>query len=207
MTLRTLSIAAEGGSALLRRIDRISARLAKAAATPVHPDDLDIAVEGEGFLRVILPDGSFGFTRAESLTKNPDGLLATTDGLIVDPPVQVPSFITSLTVDPDGFVQGIDPRTPEAPLPLGRIELSRFENPAALESADGALFRATEAAGDRVDGRPGEGLGAILPKAPINPMRELMDLLALQRAFELNNKIIQAADDVLQGINTLRRKP
>jgi len=207
MTLRTLSIAADGGSALLRRIDNLSARLAKAGSTLSNPNDLDITVEGEGFLRVILPDGSFGFTRAESLTKNADGLLATLDGRVVDPPVQVPPFITKLTVDPDGFVQGIDPQSPDAPTPIGQIELSRFENPAALESVDGMFFRATEAAGDRVDGRPGEGLGEIRPQAPINPMRELMDLIALQRAFELNNRIIQAADDVLQGINTLRRKP
>jgi len=207
MTLRALSIAADGGSALLRRIDSLSARLAQAGSTPSDPNDLDIAVEGDGFLRVILPDGSFGFTRAESLTRNADGLLATTDGRVVDPPLQLPPFLTKLTIDPDGFVQGIDPQSPETPMQIGQIELSLFENPAALESVDGMLFRATEAAGDRVDGRPGEGLGAIRPRAPINPMRELMDLLALQRAFELNNKIIQAADDVLQGLNTLRRKP
>jgi len=207
MTLRTLSIAADGGSALLRRIDNLSARLANSGSTPSDPSDLDIAVEGEGFLRVILPDGSFGFTRAERLTRNTDGLLATTDGRVVDPPLEVPPFLEKLTIDPDGFIQGIDPQSPDAPMPIGQIELSRFENPEALESVDGMIFRATEAAGDRVDGSPGEGLGAIRPQAPINPMRDLMDLLALQRAFELNNKIIQAADDVLQGINTLRRKP
>src|SRR5438105_15686173 len=111
MTLRALSIAADGGSALLRRIDNLSARLAKAESTPSNPNDLDIAVEGEGFLRVILADGSFGFTRADRLTRNADGLLATTDGRVVDPPVQVPSFITKLTIDPDGFVQGIDPQS------------------------------------------------------------------------------------------------
>ena len=207
MTLQALGIAAAGGNALLRRIDAVSAALAKAASAPSQAGDLDIVVDGDGFLRVLLADGSVGFTRAGNLKKNSEGFLTTADGLLLDPPVQVPPFIQKITIDPDGIVLGRVPDEPDASLPLGEIELSRFENPSALESLDGVLFRATDAAGERVDGRPGEGLGLIRPQPPIDPMRELMNLLALQRAFELNNRVIQAADEVLQSINSLRRKP
>lgn len=206
MTLQALSIAAAGGNALLRRIDAVSAALANAAASPGRSGDLDIVIEGDGFLRVTSPDAGARYTRSGGLIRNSDGFLATADGLVVDPPVQVPPFITTITIDPDGFVQGTIPEAPEAPLPLGQIELSRFENPSALESADGVLFRETEAAGNRTDARPGQGRGVIRPRPAIDPMRELMNLLALQRAFDLNTKVIQVADEVLQGINTLRRK-
>jgi flagellar basal-body rod protein FlgG len=207
MTLQALGIAAAGGQALLRRIDEVSAALAKAAAAPSRTDALDLTVDGDGFLRVILPDGDVAFTRAFHLTRNADGYLTTAEGLLIDPPVQVPPFVGSVTVDPDGVVQGHPAEEPEASVAIGEIELSRFENPSALESEDGVLFRATAAAGERADGRPGEGLGAIRPRPALDPMKELMNLVALQRAFELNNQVIRAADEVLQGINTLRRKP
>jgi flagellar basal-body rod protein FlgG len=233
MSLRALSIAAAGGDALLKRLDVISANLANVGVpgtrrTRLTPDqvletifepgplastnrDLDLAIEGEGFFRVLLPDGGLAFTRAGHLARTGDGLLATADGLPLDPPVRVPPFITTLTIDPDGFVRGLDPESPENLLPIGQIELSRFENVSGLQSLGGALFRATDAAGERLDGRPGEGLGAIsqgrLEQSNIDPMRELMDLFHTQRAFELNNRVLQAADEILQSINTLRRKP
>ncbi|HLY08218.1 MAG TPA: flagellar hook-basal body complex protein [Planctomycetota bacterium] len=233
MTLHALGIAAAGGAALLRRLDAISANLANAdtvgarrarltsdqvldtifesGTLEVTQRDLDLAVEGEGFFRVRLPDGSPAFTRAGNLTKTADGLLATADGLVLDPPVQVPPFLSTLTIDPDGLVRGLDPRSPGQPMPVGQIELSRFSNVSGLQSLGGALFRATDAAGDQIDGRPGEGFGTIrqgvLEQSNIDPMRELMDLFHTQRAFELNNQVIQAADDILQSINTLRRKP
>lgn len=143
MTLDALGIASSTGQALLRRIEAISADLAAAAAGP----------------------------RTPVLGTTPEGLL-TVDGDLVEPPVRVPSFVTKLTLEADGLVTGLDPESPEQPLPIGQIEPRRVE---------------------------------VAPD--LDPMRALMDLRALQRAFELNNRIIQAADDVLQGINTLRRKP
>jgi len=233
MSLQALSIAAAGGDALLRRLDAISANLANAGVVGARRQrmtadqvlerilepgplastsrDLDLAIEGEGFFRVLLPDDGAAFTRAGRLTRTGDGLLATSDGLPLDPPVRVPSFITTLTIDPDGFVRGFDPGSPGAPVPIGQIELSRFENVPGLRSLGGGLFRATDAAGDRLDGRPGEGLGVIrqgyLEQSDVDPMRELMDLFHTQRAFELNNRVIEATDGILQSINTLRRRP
>jgi len=226
MTLRALSIAAAGGSALLRRMDALYANLANAGMPGArrlpledsfHPGrleatqrDWDVAIEGEGFLRVVLADGTTAFTRAGTLGRNSEGYL-TADGRVIDPPLQAPAFITKLTIGPDGFVQGLDPEEPEARMPIGQIELSRFAHPSGLEPVTSTLFRATDAAGDRIDGRPGEGLGAIrqghLEESTIDPMRELMELVHVQRAFELNNRVIQAADEILQNINNLRRKP
>jgi flagellar basal-body rod protein FlgG len=225
MTLRALSIAAVGGSSLLRRFDAISLNLANVGKPGAHrlpleesfkigklqstQRDLDVAIEGDGFLRVLLANGDPAFTRAGSLSRNADGYLAA-DGFLVDPPVQVPPFITKLTIDPDGLVEGLDPESPGALMPIGQIELSRFPNASGLEPLSSFLFRATEAAGERIDGRPGEGFGSIrqghLELSTIDPMRELMDLAQVQRAFELNNRVIQAADEILQGINTLRRR-
>jgi flagellar basal-body rod protein FlgG len=226
MSLRALSIAAAGGSALLRRIDAISANLAAtdtpaAQRLPLTDDfkhgalqsthrDLDVAIEGDGFLRVLLADGSAAFTRAGRLDRNAEGFL-TADGLVLDPPVGVPPFITKLTIDPDGFVQGLDPETPRTLVPIGQIEVSRFANASGLEPINRVLFRASQAAGDRIDGRPGEDFGSIrqgyLESSTIDPLRELLDLAHAQRAFELNNRVIQAADEVLQGVNNLRRRP
>ena len=233
MSLRALSIAAAGGDALLRRLDAISANLANADVagarrtrmtadqvleTIFEPGtlaethrDLDVAIDGDGFFRVLRADGGEVFTRAGHLTKTTDGLLATAEGLPLDPPVRVPSFVTTLTIDPDGLVRGLDAESPGRPVPIGQIELSRFENLSGLQSLDGALFRATDAAGRRIDGLPGDGFGLLrqgrLEQSNIDPMRELMDLFHTQRAFELNNRVIQAADEILQSINTLRRKP
>ncbi|HZE99381.1 MAG TPA: flagellar basal body rod C-terminal domain-containing protein [Planctomycetota bacterium] len=206
MTVHALRIAATGGNALLRRIDAITTRLTNVATLPSTSRDLDLALEGEGLLRVQLPDGGVAFTRAGGLDRNAEGFLTTAAGLVVDPPLQVPPQITRLMVDADGVVSGIDPQVPEAAMPIGRIEISRFENPPGLESIGGGLFRAADAAGDRVDG-PGRFRQGSIEPSPIDPMRELMDLVQTQRAYELNNRVIQALDDMLQSINTLRRKP
>jgi len=172
--------------------------------------ELDLAIEGEGFLRVSMPDQSIAFTRAGNLSLDAEGNLRTSDGYLVDPPVQVPPGFTKLVIDPTGLVQGFDPESPDELQPVGQIELSKFANPAGLQAVGSNLFRATDAAGEQLDGRPGEGLGVIrqghLEQSNVDPMRELAELVKLQRAFELNNRVIQAADEILQSVNNLRRK-
>jgi len=171
--------------------------------------ELDLAVEGEGFLRVLLPDQSAAFTRAGNLSLDAEGNLATADGYLVDPPIAVPPGYTRLVIDADGVVQGTYPDADE-PQALGQIELTKFQNPSALQSAGGSLFRATEAAGEWIDGQPGREFGTIrqghLEQSNVDPMRELADLIQAQRAFELNNRVMQAADEILQSVNNLRRK-
>jgi flagellar basal-body rod protein FlgG len=169
--------------------------------------ELDLAIEGEGFLRVLLPDQSVAFTRAGNLSLDAQGNLVTADGCLVDPPVNVPPGFSKLVIDPSGLVQGYDG---EELQPIGQIEISKFLNPSGLQAAGSNLFRATDAAGERVDGEPGQKLGVIrqghLEQSNVDPLRELVDLIQAQRAFEINSRTIQAADEILQNVNNLRRK-
>jgi len=238
MSLRALAIAAGGGRALLHQIDLIAANIAgaqlagykKTRATfadlvgggvrlqsteklldqgklQATQRELDLAIEGEGFLRVLLPDQTVAYTRAGNLKLDGDGNLTTADGHLVDPPVTVPPGFTKLVIDPSGLVQGFDGQDNQ---PLGQIELTRFANPAGLQSFGTTLFRESEAAGEKIEGRPGEDLGVIrqghLEQSNVDPMRELADLIQAQRAFELNSRLMQAADEILQSVNNLRRK-
>jgi len=239
MSLRALSIAAGGGRALLHQIDVIAGNLANVnsvgykrsrVTTADLPEragvrlqsteklfdagklqatqrELDLAIEGEGFLRLLLPDQSVAFTRAGNLSLDAQGNLATAEGYLVDPPVMVPAGFSRIVIDPTGLVQGFDGQELQ---PLGQIELSRFANPSGLQAAGSNLFRAGEAAGERVDGPPGQGLGVIrqghLEQSNVDPLRELVDLIQAQRAFEINSRTIQAADEILQNVNNLRRK-
>ena len=238
MSLRALAIAAGGGRALLHQIDLIAANIANAQVAgykrtratfadlvgggvwlqsteklldqgklQATQRELDLAIEGEGFLRVLLPDQTVAYTRAGNLKLDGDGNLTTADGHLVDPPVTVPPGFTKLVIDPSGLVQGFDGQDNQ---PLGQIELTRFANPAGLQSFGTTLFRESEAAGEKIEGRPGEDLGVIrqghLEQSNVDPMRELADLIQAQRAFELNSRLMQAADEILQSVNNLRRK-
>lgn len=232
MTLRALSLAADGGQRLLHRLDALAANLLNAdtsgykRTTMIDPQtpatvmdagpirttrrDLDIAIDGEGFLRLQMPDGSVGFTRAGVLQRDARGTLTGPEGLPLDPPIFVPPSVTQLLINPLGHVQGFDPATPGSLIPLGHLELTRFDNPAGLQSVSGAIFRATPESGDRLDGRPGEVGGFLrqgfLEQSNVNPACELTDLLQVRRAFELNARAIQVADEVLQSVNHLWRK-
>jgi flagellar basal-body rod protein FlgG len=186
-----------------------TARMFDAGKLQATQRDLDLAVEGDGFLRVLLPDQSVAFTRAGNLSLGPDGQLSTADGYLLDPPLVVPPGYSKLTIDSSGLVQGLYPDSDE-PQALGQIELTTFQNPAGLQTAGGTLFRATDAAGERRDGLPGPELGTIrqghLEQSNVDPLRELADLIQAQRAFELNSRVMQAADEILQSVNNLRRK-
>jgi len=172
--------------------------------------ELDLAIEGEGFFRVLLPDQSVAFTRAGNLALDGDGNLATADGYLVDPPVTVPPGFSKLAIDSAGLVQGVHPESPDELQPIGQIELTKFQNPSGLQSTGSNLFRATDAAGERIDGVPGRELGMIrqghLEQSNVDPLRELADLIQAQRAFEINSRMMQAADEILQSVNNLRRK-
>jgi len=233
MSLRALAIAAGGGRALLQQIDLLASNIANAQLAgykrtratfadligggarllsteklfdqgKLQPTqrELDLAIEGEGFLRVLMPDQTAAYTRAGNLKLDPDGNLATADGYLVDPPVMVPPGMSKIVIDPSGLVQGFDG---EELQPIGQIELTRFSNPSGLQPFGATLFLETPAAGERMD-----GVGLIrqghLEQSNVDPMRELADLVQAQRAFELNNRMMQAADEILQSVNNLRRK-
>jgi len=230
MSLRALAIAAGGGRALLQQIDLISANIAGAQLAgykrtratfadlvgggvrlqsteklldqgklQATQRELDLAIEGEGFFRVLLPDQTVAYTRAGNLKLDPEGNLTTADGYLIDPPVLIPPGMSKIVIDSTGLMHDQDGD------PIGQIELTRFANPAGLQSFGTTLFRETEAAGEKVD-----GVGVVrqghLEQSNVDPMRELADLIQAQRAFELNSRLMQAADEILQSVNNLRRK-
>ena len=145
--------------------------------------------------------------RAGNLSLDEEGNLRTSEGYLIDPPVAVPPGFSKIVIDPTGLVQGFDGQELQ---PIGQIELAKFPNPSGLQSAGSNLFRATPAAGERIDGLPGQDLGVIrqghLEQSNVDPLRELADLVQAQRAFEINSRVLQAADEILQSVNNLRRK-
>ncbi len=171
---------------------------------------LDLVIEGDGFFQLQLPDGKLGFTRDGTFKVDSQGRLVNSDGYTLQPEITVPpEGLSRLTVGQDGAVfasiQG------EAqPRELGNIQLARFINPAGLESVGRNIFRPTGASGDPVPGTPGQdGLGTVgsglLEMSNVKVVEEMVDMISAQRAYEVNSKSIQAADEMLQLANNLRR--
>jgi flagellar basal-body rod protein FlgG len=173
--------------------------------------DLDVAIEGDGFLRVRLPDNSIAFTRAGNLNVDREGNIVTAEGYLLDPPLTVSENVTRIVIDQTGQVFGLDPSNPQDLQQVGQLEVTRFINPSGLEAMGDNLYRETPAAGNRIDGQPGtqEGFGLIrqgfLEESNVDVIKELVDLISAQRAFEINGQTIQSADEILQSINQMRR--
>ncbi|WP_457331719.1 flagellar basal-body rod protein FlgG [Rhizobacter sp. P5_C2] len=170
---------------------------------------MDLAIRGDGFIEVQLADGGSAYTRGATLTVNKDGLLATTEGLVLHPSVHVGRDIQNLAVAPDGSVSGTDAGTGRS-VSLGRIELANFANPAGLESLGDKLYRASEASGEAMAARAGEaGSGTFaqgfVEGSNVQLVDEMVNLMVAQRAYEMNVKVIQAADEMLGMSNNLRR--
>lgn len=171
-------------------------------------NDLDLAIEGEGFFRVILPNGSVAYTRDGSFKRDMEGNVVTSSGLFLDPRITIPNNVTRINVDVQGFVQGFDPTAPETPVDIGNITLVRFPNPAGLKAIGDNLFLATPSSGDPIEATPTtEGLGYIrqrfLESSNVEVVKELVDMITAQRAFEANSRSIRASDEMLRTVNNL----
>lgn len=163
--------------------------------------DLDIAIEGRGFLEVVLPGGVPGYTRDGGLQRSPDGLIVTAEGHEVAPGIVIPADARSITITAAGEVWAYfaDQVQPEE---LGQFTLSSFTNEKGLEAIGSNLFLETEASGPAIAGVPGEdGLGtlrqAYLEESAVDAVREVTELIKAQRGYELNAKVITAADQML----------
>ncbi|MCK6485009.1 MAG: flagellar basal-body rod protein FlgG [Phycisphaerae bacterium] len=178
----------------------------------VTTNPLDLSILGEGFFQVItVVDGNetTAYTRAGNFTKNANGqlVLGNSIGSRLEPPITIPQNATQVDVKPDGrvFVTEAGVQTE-----LGQIQLARFVNPAGLKTVGRNLYLATPASGEPILGNPTEqGLGEIqagtLERSNVDPVRELVELIKTQRAFEMNSQTIQSADQTLQTLNNLRR--
>jgi flagellar basal-body rod protein FlgG len=168
----------------------------------------DIAIEGSGFFRVQRPTGDIAFTRAGNFRIDETGRLVTQRGELVEPAITVPPETTTLTIKPDGTVLAQVPGRTD-PTQLGQLELTTFTNPGALEAIGGNLFQPTGATGQELQVKPGEqGIGTLsqgfLETANVKAVEEMVDMITTQRAYEMNSKVIQTADQMLQKLTSLR---
>ncbi len=170
--------------------------------------DLDIAIEGRGYLEVTLPSGASGFTRDGGLKRTGDGLIVTSDGYPVVPDITVPADVRAISINADGEVYAYFNDEVEAQL-LGQFTLAQFTNEKGLEAIGSNTFRETAASGPPLVGVPGEdGLGALrqgyLEQSSVDAVREITELIEAQRGYELNSKVITAADQMLAAATQVR---
>ncbi len=171
-------------------------------------NSLDLLIEGEGFFQVMRPDGTMAYTRSGSFKRDSEGRIVTADGYALQPEIRIPEDTTSISITSDGTVNiktGND-NTEQ----LGQIQLYRFSNPAGLNSTGRNLYQQTVSSGDPMVGTPGEdGFGTIsqgfLEMSNVKVVEEMVNMIAAQRAYEVNSKAIQASDEMLQTANQLRR--
>jgi flagellar basal-body rod protein FlgG len=162
---------------------------------------LDIAISGDGFLQVSMPNGDIRYTRDGSLQLNADGELVTSTGYRIEPSISVPTDFTSIDIGKDGGVNITDSAGTQSV--VGTIELSRFPNPSGLSSEGDNLLAETEASGTATTGTAGEsGFGIIqsnfLEKSNVQMITELVNLITAQRAYETNSRAIRAGDEMLR---------
>jgi flagellar basal-body rod protein FlgG len=168
----------------------------------------DLAIEGRGFFRIQLPNGTYAYTRDGSFRTDGEGRVVTSAGDPLDPPLEVPPETTQVTISRDGVVTAFGADAPEG-TEIGRIELADFPNPAGLLSLGHNLFRQTPASGEPILGAPGQsGIGSLsqgfLESSNVQVVEEMIRLITTQRAYELNSKVIQTADTMLQDVTRLR---
>ena len=170
---------------------------------------LDLAINGDGFFPIQMPDGSRTYTRDGAFGLTADGLIVTASGFALEPGIEVPPDALSVEIRGDGTVFAALPGETES-VELGQVELARFQNPAGLRALGGNLFSATEASGEAIAGPPAEdGLGSLhqgfLEASNVDVVQEMVELIASQRAYELNSKMVQASEEMLQIANSVKR--
>jgi len=169
---------------------------------------LDVAVEGHGYLPVTLPNGETAFTRNGALHLSAEGKLVTSDGFAIAGDITIPPEAQAVSIAADGTVTAKVPGDTQA-VELGQIQIATFANPGGLAAQGGTLFRETTASGTAVIGNPGEGgAGALrqgmLEVSNVNVVEEMIDLISGQRAYEINSRVIRAADEMLGQTAQLR---
>jgi flagellar basal-body rod protein FlgG len=170
---------------------------------------LDLVIEGDGFFQVMMPDGNIAYTRAGSFKQDSQGRIVTSDGFVMKDQISIPQDTLDIAITSDGTVQASLPGQ-TTPQQLGVIELARFTNPAGLSSIGRNLYMPTAASGTPITGTPGmNGFGTIgqrfLEMSNVKVVEEMVNLIVAQRAYEINSKAIQTADEMLSIANNLRR--
>ena len=170
--------------------------------------DLDLAIEGKGYLEVTLPSGGAAYTRDGGLKRTADGLIVTSDGYAVAPGITIPSDARSISINADGEVYAYFTDEVQAQL-LGQMNLVGFTNEKGLEATGSNLFLESPASGPPNVGTPGiDGLGVLrqgyLEESSVDSVREVTELIKAQRGYELNAKVITAADQMMSATAQVR---
>ncbi|MDE3154017.1 MAG: flagellar basal-body rod protein FlgG [Acidobacteriota bacterium] len=170
---------------------------------------LDVAIQGAGFLQVQMPDGTIGYTRAGDLKLSGDGTLVTNEGYPILPQLSIPANATAVNISNDGIVS-IAVQGQSATQQVGTLQLATFQNPAGLDAQGGNIFTATTASGQPQTGVPGvNGVGTIqqgfLEDSNVSVVEEMVNMIAGQRAYEANSRVVKAADEMLQQVNNLQQ--
>jgi flagellar basal-body rod protein FlgG len=170
-------------------------------------NNLDVAIKGQGFFAIQLPDGGTGYTRDGSFQVDANGQLVTNNGYTVQPGITIPPSAQSVTIAQDGTVS-VTLAGQAAPQQVGQLQVAGFVNPAGLEPRGQNLFAETAASGTPNGGTPGSnGLGSLqqgyVETSNVNVVEELVAMIQTQRAYELNSKAIQTSDQMLQKLGQL----
>lgn len=170
--------------------------------------DLDVAIDGNGYLEVQMPSGQTGYTRDGALKRSAEGLIVTSDGYAVAPGITIPSDARGLTISPSGevwadFADRVDPEL------IGQLTITGFPNDKGLEAIGSNLFLESPASGAAFTSQPGQdGLGTLrhgyLESSTVDAVREVTELIKAQRGYELNAKVITAADQMLAATTQVR---
>lgn len=169
---------------------------------------LDLVIQGKGFFQILQPSGQTAYSRAGSFQLNATGSIVDSNGNPLSPQITIPASAQSITIATDGTVSYTQPGQ-TASQTAGQIQLANFQNPAGLNSLGQNLYSTTEASGDAVVGAPGgqEGLGTLMQgyteSSNVSIVEEFINLIAAQRAYEANSKVVKAADEMYQQVNGL----
>jgi flagellar basal-body rod protein FlgG len=171
--------------------------------------DYDVAIRGEGFFKITMPDGRTAYTRDGSFELDAQGRLVTASGSLVQPGITIPQNATSVTINAQGQVSVQTPGTTNS-TQVGQLELAIFVNKAGLQGLGDNLYLETPASGAPQNGTPAtDGFGNLmqgnLEQANVEAVSEISDLIAAQRAYEMNAKVITAADQMLSATSNLMR--
>jgi len=169
-------------------------------------NQFDVAIQGNGFYKVALPDGTSGYTRDGAFKMDGQGKLVNSDGMAVQPEITIPPNATNVSIGSDGTVQATIPGSGAST--IGQIKLTTFANPAGLEHAGGNIYKDVNASGTATDVTPGtEGSGTIsqgtLEMSNVQIVQEMVNMITAQRAYEVNSKAITTADSMLSVANNL----
>jgi len=171
-------------------------------------NQLDLVIEGNGFFQIRQPNGEIAYTRSGAFRTDSQGRIVTADGFLLEPGLTLPPDTQSVAVAPDGTVSVRQPSQKNA-VEVGRIQLVSFINPAGLESIGRNLYRPSSSSGEPLPGVTGEnGLGTVaqgfLESSNVKVVEEMIEMIVAQRTYEINSKVIQAVDQILQKMSSVR---